>query len=94
MSASKRLRTINGGGGDLSHSQGIDGRHAETRFCFKSTGRVATAASWAIYGAVKEWFNTLGRPAAEEVVPMIMQFIIPILQAGASKDAEPVSVHH
>lgn len=59
-----------------------------------SPAMIATAASWAIYGAVKEWFNTPGRPAAEEVVPMIMQFVIPILQAGASKDAEPVSVHH
>jgi AcrR family transcriptional regulator len=55
---------------------------------------IATAASWAIYGAVKEWFSTPGRPAAEEVVPMIMQFVIPILKSGASKDAEPVSVHH
>ena len=55
---------------------------------------VATAASWAIYGAVKEWFNTPDRPSAEEAVPMILQFIIPILVSATSKDTEPVSVHH
>jgi AcrR family transcriptional regulator len=55
---------------------------------------IATAASWAIYGAVKEWSRTPGRPAAEEVVPMIMQFVIPILESGASKNTQPVSVHH
>jgi AcrR family transcriptional regulator len=55
---------------------------------------IATAASWATYGAVKEWFNTPGRPAAEEVIPLIMQLIIPILESAASRDSERVAVHH
>ena len=54
---------------------------------------IATAASWAIYGAVKEWFSTPGRPPAEEVVPLVMQLIIPILQSAASSDPQPVAVH-
>jgi AcrR family transcriptional regulator len=54
---------------------------------------IATAASWAIYGAVKEWLSTPGRPPAEEVVPLVMQLIIPILESGASRDRQPVAVH-
>jgi hypothetical protein len=40
---------------------------------------IATAASWAIYGAVKEWFNTPDRPSAEEIVPVILRLVLPIL---------------
>jgi AcrR family transcriptional regulator len=55
---------------------------------------IATAASWAIYGAVKEWFSTPGRPPAEEVIPLVMQLIIPILDAARSRDPQAVAVHH
>jgi AcrR family transcriptional regulator len=55
---------------------------------------LATAASWAIYGAIKEWFNTPDRPPAEEVVPLVMQLIIPILESAASRDPQPIAVHH
>jgi len=48
---------------------------------------VATAASWAIYGAVKEWFNTPQRPSAEYVVPRIMQLIIPMLPSAIAAEA-------
>jgi AcrR family transcriptional regulator len=54
---------------------------------------VATAASWAIYGAVKEWFSTPGRPPAEEIIPLVMQFINPILDSASSTDPHPVAVH-
>ena len=55
---------------------------------------IATAASWAIYGAVKEWFSTPDRPPAEEVVSLVMQLIVPILESAASKDPQLVAVHH
>lgn len=43
---------------------------------------IATAASWAIYGAVKEWFNTPSRPPADDIVPGILQLILPMLQTA------------
>jgi AcrR family transcriptional regulator len=39
----------------------------------------AAAASWAIYGAVKEWLNMPDRPSAEEIVPEIMALVTPLL---------------
>lgn len=44
---------------------------------------VATAASWAIYGAVKQWYNTADRPPAEEVVPIILRLVMPILEGSS-----------
>jgi hypothetical protein len=45
-----------------------------------SSEMVAMAASWAIYGAVKQWFYTPNHPPAEEIVPSILQLVMPILQ--------------
>ena len=41
---------------------------------------IATAAaSWTIYGAVKEWLQKPNRPSKEEFVPMVQAMVQPIL---------------
>lgn len=50
---------------------------------------IATAASWAIYGAVKEWFNTPSRPPADDIVPGILQLILPMLPAVTPASQQP-----
>jgi AcrR family transcriptional regulator len=52
---------------------------------------IATAAGWAIYGAVKEWFRTPDRPSAEEIVPAVLQLVMPILGAATP---DGVAIHH
>ncbi len=43
---------------------------------------IAAAASWAIYGAVKQWVNTPERVPAEEFVVTAANLVMPILAAG------------
>jgi AcrR family transcriptional regulator len=52
---------------------------------------IAASASWAIYGAVKEWSVTPGRSAAEEIVPLVQKLVHPILQIGDAPHREPAS---
>jgi AcrR family transcriptional regulator len=49
-----------------------------------SAGMIAAAASWAIYGAVKQWFFTPNHPPAEQAVPAILELVLPILQQTKS----------
>jgi AcrR family transcriptional regulator len=49
---------------------------------------IATAASGAIYGAVKEWFNTPSRAPAEEIVPFILQLVLPVLEAAGRVESK------
>jgi AcrR family transcriptional regulator len=41
---------------------------------------VASAASAAIYAAAKEWHRLSDRPPADEIVPQILEMVLPILQ--------------
>ena len=54
----------------------------------------AATASWAIYGAVKQWFYTPGHPVAEEIVPLVLQLVLPILQAAAPADSSTEPMAH
>jgi AcrR family transcriptional regulator len=45
----------------------------------------SAAASWAIYGAVKEWLNTPDRRPAEAVVPEIVAMVTPLLGAALAE---------
>jgi AcrR family transcriptional regulator len=51
---------------------------------------VAAAASWAIYGAVKEWAHTPERCPAGELAPTVMAMVAPILQVPFREATEPV----
>ena len=41
---------------------------------------VAAAASWAIFGAVKQWFSDPNRPPAEEIISPLLELILPMLE--------------
>jgi len=50
----------------------------------------AAAASWAIYGAVKEWARMPERCPAGELAPTVMAMVAPILQVPFREATEPV----
>jgi AcrR family transcriptional regulator len=52
----------------------------------KTSGRpeiAAAAAAWAICGAAKQWLRTPNRPPADEIVPLVLQLVLPILENSA-----------
>jgi AcrR family transcriptional regulator len=50
---------------------------------------VAATASWAIYGAVKEWANTPDRYPADQLAVTVMTMVAPILQLPFAGMTEP-----
>jgi AcrR family transcriptional regulator len=52
-------------------------------------GMQSAAASWAIYGAVKEWLNTPRRPEPKAIVPEIVRMVAPLL--GSQNTVHAVS---
>jgi AcrR family transcriptional regulator len=43
---------------------------------------VIAAASWAIYGAVQQWFRSNNRIPAETMVEQVLELVLPILKSG------------
>jgi AcrR family transcriptional regulator len=41
---------------------------------------IAAAASWAICGAVKQWFSLPHRPPAEEIIAPVLELVLPMLE--------------
>ena len=69
----------------------IAGMPREGRLPLPTPEMIATTASWAIYGAVKEWCSGAGRPPAEDMVPQILQLVVPILNASDPSHAQAPS---
>jgi AcrR family transcriptional regulator len=45
---------------------------------------LAAMASWAIYGAAKEWAQTPNRPSSEEMAVVVVRLVAPILSPAAA----------
>ncbi|MGA9717290.1 MAG: TetR/AcrR family transcriptional regulator [Acidobacteriaceae bacterium] len=68
-----------------------EGMAKQTSFPEERRAMQSAAASWAIYGAVKEWLNTPDRPSAETTVPEIVALVTPLLLDGTEE--HPAAAH-
>ena len=57
----------------------IEGLTRHTSFHPEQRELRASAASWAICGAVKQWERMPNRPAAEAIVPVILTLVAPLI---------------
>jgi len=64
-------------------------RHPEERRI--SQEMIAATASWAIYGAVKQWVDTPNRCPAEKFVSTAIELVQPVMAAGAGASPAPNS---
>jgi AcrR family transcriptional regulator len=48
---------------------------------------IASAASWAIAGGVKQWLSQPDRPPVEIFVSQLLQLVLPMLHAAAREDS-------
>jgi AcrR family transcriptional regulator len=67
----------------------LDGLQRHPREDAIAPEMVAATASWAIYGAVKEWVKTPDRCSSEEIAKTVMALVSPILQQtqrGSSRE--------
>ena len=48
---------------------------------------VASTASWAIAGGVKQWLSQPDRPPVETFVPQLLQLVLPMLDAATREDS-------
>jgi len=55
---------------------------------------IATAASGAIFGAVKEWLRIPVRPSAEEAAGIILPLVLPVLLAAKPGHAAEATAGH
>jgi AcrR family transcriptional regulator len=64
--------------------------HPEERRISKEM--IAATASWAIYGAVKQWVDTPDHPPAEEFVTTAMELVRPVIAAGTAPTTSHAAV--
>ncbi len=69
----------------------LDGLEAESRSGAPHREITAAAASWAIYGSVREWVNKPDRLSSDQLGDAVMALIAPVLGfSGAAKEPHPL----
>ncbi len=73
----------------------LAGMRSDSRDSRTSASMIATASSWAIYGAAKEWLGRPNRPSSTTVVSRIVELVSPMLaQAQWIHDDAAVTAAH